>query len=201
MSSNTSTRLSATERREQILDATKELAAEHGFYAVNIEAVCRAAGISRPVVYTHFGDLEGLLDALVDRETARGLEQLGAVLPEAAGDGDQRELLVAALEAYLRTVERDPTTWRLVLMPVDGAPPRMREAISQTREAVIGVLTDALQRRIGAADDGPDADMLARWMDTVAEESARLLLTRPNEYPVERSAAAARWALSHFDEV
>src|SRR3954464_11213935 len=104
MSSNTSTRLSATERREQILDATKELAAEHGFYAVNIEAVCRAAGISRPIVYTHFGDLQGLLDALVDRETARGLEQLSAVIPAAAGDGEQRERLVAALEAYLRTV-------------------------------------------------------------------------------------------------
>jgi AcrR family transcriptional regulator len=188
----TTPRLPAAERRAQILDATKGIAVAQGFHAISIEAVCRAAGVTRPVVYTHFGDLPGLLDALVDRETARALEQLGAVLPRVAGAGDPRERLLAALEAYLRTAERDPDTWRLVLMPPEGAPPRMGTAITQTREAVIGMLTEAL--RAGP----PDPALVARWMDTIADESARLLLTRPAEYPVERAVAAARWLLERI---
>ena len=41
-----------------------------GFHAVSIEAVAREAGITRPIVYGHFDDLGGLLEALVEREIA-----------------------------------------------------------------------------------------------------------------------------------
>jgi AcrR family transcriptional regulator len=43
-------RLTAEARREQILDATKAIAAVRGFHAVSIEAVARQAGITRPIV-------------------------------------------------------------------------------------------------------------------------------------------------------
>ena len=69
----------AEARREQLLDATKELVAEDGFHAVSIEAVARRAGITRPIVYRHFDDLPALLEALVERETVRALGQLAAV--------------------------------------------------------------------------------------------------------------------------
>jgi AcrR family transcriptional regulator len=58
------TRMSAPDRRDQILDATQAIVDEQGFHALSIEAVARRAGISRPVVYEHFGDLAGLLEAL-----------------------------------------------------------------------------------------------------------------------------------------
>ena len=74
-------RMSADERREQLLDVTKEIVGEQGFHAVSIEAVARGAGITRPVVYEHFGDLPGLLEAMVEREGARALAQLATVLP------------------------------------------------------------------------------------------------------------------------
>ena len=73
--------MQAGERREQLLDATKTIVAERGFHAVSIEAVAREAGITRPIVYGHFNDLPGLLEALVERETARALGQLVTVLP------------------------------------------------------------------------------------------------------------------------
>src|SRR3954471_14026767 len=77
---HTQSRMSAGERREQLLDVTKELVADHGFHAVSIEAVARAAGVSRPIVYGHFHDLPGLLEALIERESERALGQLSAVL-------------------------------------------------------------------------------------------------------------------------
>jgi AcrR family transcriptional regulator len=117
-------RMSATARREQLLDAAKALVAEHGFHGVSIEAVARAAGITRPIVYRHFDDLPALLDALVERETLRALVQLDAVLPADVGD------LIAAFDGYLRAVRGDPVTWRLVLVPPEGAPALLRERSS-----------------------------------------------------------------------
>jgi AcrR family transcriptional regulator len=189
------TRLTAAERREQLLDATKGIAVDRGFHAVSIEAVCRAAGISRPIVYGHFGDLPGLLDALVKRETTRALDQLAAILPGVLGEGDPRERLLAALEAYLRTVTEDPSTWRLALMPPEGAPATLRESVARGREAVIGLLTEAVAPGFTPDAAPPDPAMVARWLSAIADESARLILTRPQEFTVERAVAAARWTL------
>src|SRR3712207_9498620 len=119
--------MQAGERREQLLDATKRIVAERGFHAVSIEAVAREAGITRPIVYGHFNDLQGLLEALVDREGKRALEQLSHVLPRDVGGGDPRETLLAALRGYLEAVRPDPATWPLALMPPQGGPPRMHD--------------------------------------------------------------------------
>ena len=130
------TRMSGEQRREQLLDATKAIVVADGFHAVSIEAVARAAGITRPIVYGHFDDLGGLLEALVERESRRALEQL----PETYDD------LLGALDAYLRAVRDDPDTWRLVLMPQAGAPRLLHERIAAGRAAVIARLR-GLRRR------------------------------------------------------
>jgi AcrR family transcriptional regulator len=124
------TRMSAAERREQLLDVTKQLVIEEGFHAVSIEAVARAAGVSRPIVYGHFHDLDGLLHALTDRESKRAVAQLSAVLPRDIGEGDPRQELLRALGSYLDAARSDPGTWRLVLMPPEGAPSFLRERIA-----------------------------------------------------------------------
>ena len=192
------TRLSGAERREQILDATKQLAVDSGFHTISIEAVCRAAGITRPLVYAHFGDLRGLLDALVDREAARGLAQLAEVMPGVLGEGEPRERLIAALEAYLGMVVADPATWRLLLMPPEGTPASLREGVARGREAVVALLTEAISPGLTPGAQPPDPAMVARWINTIADESARLILTRPDEFSVERAVAAARWVLAQL---
>ena len=85
MRTRRSRRLPAADRRRQILEVTRELVAEQGFHALSMEAVSQRAGITRPVVYEHFGDLGGLLEALVDEMGERALGQLAAIL---APDGD-----------------------------------------------------------------------------------------------------------------
>jgi AcrR family transcriptional regulator len=189
------TRLTGAERREQILDATKQIAIERGFHAITIEAVCRAAGITRPVVYGHFGDLRGLLDALVERESARGLDQLARIMPGILGEGEPRARLLAALEAYLGMVTDDPGTWRLLLMPPEGTPASLRAGIVRGREAVIALLAEAVAPGLTPDAAPPDPALIARWLSTIADESARLILTRPDEFSVERTVAAARWTL------
>ena len=123
-------RMSAKQRREQLLDVTKGIVDKRGFHAVSIEAVARAAGISRPIVYGHFGDLAGLLEALIEREAERAIAQLDAFMPEALAEGGSPERLEAGMRGYLEAVQADPATWRLVLMPPEGAPALLREQSS-----------------------------------------------------------------------
>src|SRR5919202_3854095 len=126
-------RMSAGERREQLLDATKAIVDREGFHAVSMEAVAREAGVSRPIVYSHFHDLPGVLEALVDREGARALAQLAEVLPRDLTSGDPRENLLAGLRGYLAAAEADQVHWRLVLMPPEGAPDVLRERVAAGR--------------------------------------------------------------------
>ena len=119
-------RLSAPQRRDQILDVAMEQAEAGGFHALSIDGIARAAGISRPIVYQHFGDLNGVMNALVDREGERALAQLASLLPTAV-TSDPREQLVGALGAFLEAVEAEPVRWRMILMPPEGAPEVMRE--------------------------------------------------------------------------
>lgn len=184
---STVTRMRAPARREQLLDATKAVVAEDGFHGVSIEAVARRAGITRPIVYRHFDDLAALLDALVERETARALAQLVEFLPSRLGD-DPRESLLATFRGYLEAVQSDPVTWRLVLVPPEGAPPLLRERIAAGRAAVVKQLA-------AAAAGSPDPELTARALSAVADEAARLVLADRDRYPPARLLEHARWLL------
>jgi AcrR family transcriptional regulator len=190
-----SPRMSAPERREQLLETTREIAAERGFHEISIDAVAKRAGITRPVVYGHFGDLEGLLEALVDREGERAVSQLAGDLPADFPTGDRVESLLAALRGYLEAVRDEPITWQLVLMPPEGAPEAMRERISEGRAAVVSQLAVAMSPGFGPGRESPDPELTARSVSEYADAMARLVLTEPKKYPVDRIVDHTRWLL------
>jgi AcrR family transcriptional regulator len=170
-------RMTGAERREQLLDATKAIAVADGFHAVSIEAVARRAGITRPIVYGHFEDLGGLLEALVERESLRALKQLP----------DRFDDLLEALTAYLEAVRTDPDTWKLVLVPQEGAPRLLHERIAAGRAAVVARLAQALD-----TSELPDPELSAHMISAYADEAARLTL---QGYDVERILRLTRWVL------
>src|SRR4051812_356222 len=173
-------RMTGEQRREQLLDATKAIAVQDGFHAVSIEAVARRAGITRPIVYGHFEDLGGLLEALVERESLRALTQL----PESFDD------LLQALTAYLEAVRTDPATWKLVLVAQEGAPRLLHERIAAGRAAVVARLAEALD-----TSALPDPDLTAHMLSAYADEAARLTL---QGYDVERILRLTRWVLDRL---
>lgn len=187
--------MSGHKRREQLLDVTRAIVIRDGFHTVSIEAVAREAGITRPVVYGHFRDLEDLLEALVQREARRALAQVAPVLPVDLAQGDARELLLAGLRGYLEAAEANPATWRLVLMPPDGAPASLREHIARGRDAVIAQLAAAVRPGLMPQREPPDPELAARMLSAASDEAVRLLLTDPDRYPVDRLLANADWAL------
>ena len=64
-------RMTGRERREQLLDIGRKLFAERGFEGTSVEEIAAQAGVSKPVVYEHFGGKEGLYAVVVDREVER----------------------------------------------------------------------------------------------------------------------------------
>lgn len=151
-----------------------------GFHAVSIEAVARTAGITRPIVYHHFPEgLPQLLAVLLERETARALEQLAALVK------DEPDLL-GTFEAYLDAVAADPETWRVVLMPTEGVPV-LHDRIREGREAFARALAGA------GGIASPDPEVTGTMLQALADEGARLLLD--GRYERERLIAHARWLI------
>lgn len=193
-------RLPAEERRDQLLAAAQDVALERGFHAVTVDGVARACGVTRPVVYGLFADRAALLDALVDRAEQRVLAGLALVFPAVPGpgeDADPDELLVQGIAAYLGEVAADPRTWRVVLLPPEGAPAGMVERVDAHRRVLLRQLRDVCDWGL-ARRGGPslDADLFARAVFTLAEGAARLVLADPDRWRLEQFTDFTRAALS-----
>jgi AcrR family transcriptional regulator len=191
-------RLPAALRREQLLDAALEIIVERGYRAVSMEAIARAAGVTKPVVYDRFGSLDGLLRTLLAREEQRALGAVAAaMLPSAPLDEtDPDDLLVGGLVRVLEAIRVNERTWRLILLPLDGTPPAVRSQVERGRR----VLRGHLERLVGWAlrrRGGPELDieLAARTLLSLGEDAARLVLTHP-DHPPERIGAFARSLLS-----
>ena len=92
MADGTRTRLSAVERRNQLVDVGRAVFAEKGYEAASVEEIAERAKISKPVVYEHFGGKEGLYAVVVDREMNHLLASIG----DALTGGSPRALLEQA---------------------------------------------------------------------------------------------------------
>ena len=191
---NPQRRMRAFERREQLLDVTTELVVEEGFHAVSVEGVARQAGITRALIYQHFGDLHALLEAVIDREMTRALSQVSETTLQDLSHGDADQLMLESLDAYLRAVHDHPATWTLVLMAPEGAPLKLRQAIEQGRRLVLARLIAAVRPALSDGDDD-DAELTARILSAIADEYARLILTDPKRFTAERLLRHARWWL------
>lgn len=186
--------MSAAERREQLLDVALEILCDQGAEALSIDAIAKGAGITRPVVYTQFGDLPGLLHALVEREEATVLTQLAKAIPASVGEVEPDEVIVSAIASFLSAVKERPRTWQIVLTPPQGMPRSLHDKVVERREAVIEQITPLIAwgvtKRGGPA--GLDHRLLARIILVLAEEAGRLVIARPDQFPPELLVGQAR---------
>ena len=104
-------RLTAAARRERILDAATKVFAEDGYDRASFGAIAAVAGVSRPVVYDHFGSKKELHLVLLERERDRILEH---VTGELAASATPEERVARALDAFYAYVEANPYAWRML---------------------------------------------------------------------------------------
>jgi AcrR family transcriptional regulator len=97
-------RLQSSARRDALLDAAVALVRTKGVHEVSMEAVAERAGVSRPLVYKHFANRDGLLAAAYRREASTLHAELAS---EVAAADSVEEMYRALLRGSIRaTVER-----------------------------------------------------------------------------------------------
>ncbi|MFF7204772.1 MULTISPECIES: TetR/AcrR family transcriptional regulator [unclassified Streptomyces] len=104
-------RMTGAQRREQLLDIGRTLFAEKGFEGTSVEEIAAKAGVSKPVVYEHFGGKEGLYAVVVDREMRQLLDMVTGALTA----GHPRELLEQAAFALLDYIETYTDGFRILV--------------------------------------------------------------------------------------
>ena len=103
--------MTGKERREQLLDVGRALFAEKGFEATSIEEIATRAGVSKPVVYEHFGGKEGLYAVVVDREMRNLMEAITSALTGT----NPRALVEQAALALLTYIEEQTDGFRILV--------------------------------------------------------------------------------------
>lgn len=121
-------RLPHADRRRALLDAALTLLEVGGSEAVRMDALARAAGVTRPVVYEHFANREALLVALIEEHG----RELGAETPgDSFGPDEFEPMLRAAVRGYLAQVRRRGAALRALQNAAGFSP-----AIEQARERI-----------------------------------------------------------------
>ncbi|RAY14309.1 TetR/AcrR family transcriptional regulator [Actinomadura craniellae] len=109
--------MTGKERREQLLGVGRTLFAERGFDGTSVETIAEAAGVSKPVVYEHFGGKEGLYAVVVDREFERLLELVSEAL---TGGSHYRQKLERAALGLLQYIEENSDGFRILVRDSHG---------------------------------------------------------------------------------
>ena len=69
-----------TEKQINILKAALRLFATQGYYATSTSKVAKAAGVSEGLIFRHFGNKEGLLNAIMEMANEKTQHKMGAIV-------------------------------------------------------------------------------------------------------------------------
>ena len=142
-------RMTAQQRREQLVGVARSVFAERGFEATSIEEIAERAGVSKPVVYQHFGGKQGVYAVVVDREVRRLTDSIVGAFDAR----DPRAVAEGAADAFLAYIEEHEDGFRVLLR---DAP------VGMTGSSFASVLSDVAARAEtqlveGFGDQGFDA--------------------------------------------
>jgi AcrR family transcriptional regulator len=126
-------RLTGAERRLQLMSVAREAFAKHGYETTALDEVAKQAGVTKPIVYEHFGSKEGLYAAIVERE----MDTLVARVTEGLGTGTPRQRFEAAVIAFMSYAKEEPAGFAVLTR--DSAPGSARRGLTR-------VIDDMAQR-------------------------------------------------------
>jgi AcrR family transcriptional regulator len=141
------------ERRLELLDAAVAAVREQG-PAVSMERLAAAGGVTKPILYRHFRDRDGLVSAIAERFATELLEQIQQ--PLQAGTLEPRDQLVATVDAYVAFVEREPNLYRFLVQQTAGRghPASHVSDLVETVAREVAVVIGERLRAVGL-DSGP----------------------------------------------
>lgn len=135
-------------RAEQLLDLAERLFAERGFHAASMDELARRAGVSKPVIYDHFGSKEQLFATCVRRTGQVLADQVARAVRE---DSDPRARLRAGSIAYFRFLERQFQAWVVLFADEEARDTRFAVEASRIRHRQSDLMISLIAEAAGTA--------------------------------------------------
>lgn len=98
-----------TEKQQKIVDVALELFAHQGYASTSTQKIARQAKVSEGLIFRHFTNKEGLLEAIV----RQGMSELEKLAPDILSEKNPKMVLARVIELPLMLTQRQPTFWRL----------------------------------------------------------------------------------------
>jgi AcrR family transcriptional regulator len=137
--------MAPTARRKQVIDAALRVIVEQGYEGASIEAIARAAGVTRPVIYDHLRNLGQPPEAMIEREKRHALEQLSRIVPTDPGASDPIDVLAGGIRSFLDAVASRPTHGGSSCCRSRGTPAIVRDHVETNRVRAL----EQVQRLVG----------------------------------------------------
>ncbi len=182
-------RMSASERREQLLDVGRSAFAEKGFDAMSVEEIASRAGVTKPIVYEHFGGKEGIYAVILDREVS----DLFTRMSRALADGGARRRVEAAVDEFLGYIEERPDGFRVLLRDTSRA-----DGANTTWTTVLGDVGDRVDALLAAEldDRGFDREVVPLYSRGVIG-----LIAHVGQWWLETGAPSRREVAAHVSNL
>ncbi|MPZ71830.1 MAG: TetR family transcriptional regulator [Nitriliruptorales bacterium] len=159
-------RLSAPQRRTQLLAVAGRLFAEQGYHGLSMEQLADAAGVSKPVLYQHFPSKHQLYLALVNDATEELQSQVRKALE---GTADNEARVHGAIAAYFDFVEDQ--RFALVFGTAQSSDDDVRRAIDSAFTRIADIVGRLIADDAGLSEEA--ANFLASGVRGLATEGAR----------------------------
>ncbi len=137
-----------TDAEQRILQAAMDGLTELDPAALTVQRICRAAGVTAPTVYYHFGNKDGLVAAAVEQLVSEWLESMDATVSR---DGDLGEILAQAVGAWEITITspaRPITVFAWATLYVAKGSPPCHDALVRARDRTLALVTQSLTPHI-----------------------------------------------------
>lgn len=173
--------MAGTARRAHLLFVARRVFADRGYRAATMSSIARAAGVSEPLLFKHFGSKEELFR----RSTVEPLLELLRSHTDDAGDGapvaDHEQALRRFFATWARLVHDERSLALTLLAELNAFPDVGAELAEMLRQHV-----EAVSRRIASSTDRAEYrrfdPVVATWSGLAAATAAGLVADDPDAF-------------------
>jgi AcrR family transcriptional regulator len=141
------TRLPRAEREQQALEVAHRMFAERGFAAVTMDDVASAVGVTKPLLYTYFGNKDRLFLACMEPAAEALVQTVLAAVQRAESPADALRL---GVHAFFEFVDSDRDAWRVLFDDTLPASGDVARRVLAHRERLTGLVAQTLLARLPA---------------------------------------------------
>jgi AcrR family transcriptional regulator len=132
--------------KDRLVEAATTVLKTHGYGGTSARTIAKEAGVNSALVFYHFGGVDQLLLAALDRSSAERMARHSATV---AGVRTLEELTEAATRMYRDDLDGGHITLFSELVAAAVAKPELREPVSQRAEPWLTFIEETLERVIG----------------------------------------------------